>query len=262
MDRATHPIKFNRAGHGQPLLLIHGVGSCKEVWAPLVPLLTSTHEVIAVDVPGFGESEPLAPSQGADPVTFAKVLGDFLESQGLQNVHAVGNSMGGFIALEMARLGLVSRVTALSPGGFGTQLQRKITIGLLRAAGYGLRPISSQVDILVALPGVQRLSGSLFFADPNKLSKGEFTHALRMLAASPVFDKALSALAKAHFRGDTGVPTTIAWAEHDRVLPSNQLEHALQVVPNARGVTLKGCGHVPTFDDPEQIAALIKQGAA
>ncbi len=254
---AIQSIRFIREGEGPPLLLIHGVGSCKEVWAPLMPLLTPTHEVIAVDVPGFGESPPLAPSQGADPVTFAKVLGQFLQHHGLQDVHAVGNSMGGFIALEMAKLGLVTRVTALSPGGFGSKLQRQLTIGLLRAAGYAIRPLQSQIGAMLKIPGAQRLTGSLFFGDPMKLSREDYTHTLEALAASPVFDKALSALAKVHFRGETGVPTTIAWGEHDRLLPPNQLKHALKVVPNAQGAILKGCGHVPTYDDPGQIAELI-----
>lgn len=227
----------------------------------MLPFLVCNHDVIAVDVPGFGASPALPEMEGADPITFARVLGEFLHELGVENVHAVGNSMGGFIALEMAKLGLVSRVTALSPGGFGTRIQRHVTIGLLRAAGYAIRPLAPYIDKLAALPGAQRLGGRLFFGDPMKLSNAEFAHCIRMLAASPVFDKALSALAKAHFRGDTGVPTVIAWAEQDRLLPPSQLEHALQVVPNARGEVLKGCGHVPTYDDPEQIAKLINNAS-
>lgn len=261
MRASTHSICYLREGQGASLLLIHGVGSCKEVWAPLIPLLARNHDVIAVDVPGFGATPALPETEGADPITFARVLGEFVHELGLENVHAVGNSMGGFIVLEMAKLGLVSRVTALSPGGFGTRMQRRVTIGLLRAAGYALRPLSPYIDTLAALPGAQRLGGRLFFGDPMKMSSSEFVHAIRMLATSPVFDKALSALAKVNFRGDTDVPTVIAWAEQDRLLPPNQLEHALQVVPNALGEVLTGCGHVPTYDDPEQIVALINAPA-
>lgn len=257
MNFDIQSIKFTRSGQGRPVLLIHGVGSCKEVWAPLIPLLEANHEVVAVDVPGFGESCALPDSYAADPTTFANILGEFIAAQGLRNVHAVGNSMGGFIALEMAKLGLVSRVTALSPGGFGTRLQRQFAVVLLRATGYALRPIQSQIDALVKIPGFQRATGSLIFGDPMKLPRGGFAQALRALAQSPVFNKALTELAQAQFSGDTGVPTTIAWGERDRLLPPNQLKQALKRVPNAQGVILKGCGHVPTYDDPAQIAALI-----
>lgn len=256
---SKHSICYTRGGQGAPVLLIHGVGSCKEVWAPLLSLLVCDHDVIVVDVPGFGASPALPETDAADPITFARVLGEFVCELGLENVHVVGNSMGGLIALEMAKLGLASRVTALSPGGFGTRLQRRLTIGSLRVAGYGLRALAPYLDSLAVLPGAQRLGGRLFFGDPMKLSSADFTHALRMLAQSPVFDKALSALAHSYFQGDTGVPTVIAWGERDRLLSPNQLDQALSAVPNAVGITLQGCGHVPTWDGPAQIAALINQ---
>ena len=105
------------------MLLIHGTGGSLRVWDPVVPLLAARRTVISVDLPGFGASPPLMPSgPPPTPAGFAVVLADLLRQLGHSTAHVAGNSVGGWTALEMAKLGaarsVVARsVVALSPAG-------------------------------------------------------------------------------------------------------------------------------------------------
>src|SRR5690349_7795608 len=104
-------LEHTRTGSGPPILLMHGIGMDRTVWDPVVPLLAREHEVVAVDLPGFGTSAPLT---GA--VTVA-ALAAAVEELGLERPHAAGNSLGGGIALELGRRGSAASVCAISPIG-------------------------------------------------------------------------------------------------------------------------------------------------
>jgi pimeloyl-ACP methyl ester carboxylesterase len=94
-------IAFDSHGSGPPLVLLHGIGSRRAVWDPVVPALARERRVIAVDIPGFGDSPPngTAPTAGG----FAACLDDWFAEQGLGRPHVAGNSMGGAIALALAQ---------------------------------------------------------------------------------------------------------------------------------------------------------------
>src|SRR3954464_9053177 len=105
-----------RTGSGPPLLLLHGLGSCKEMWRPVVPMLARSHDVIAVDLPGFGASPP-----GAETVDgLADEIAAFLDALGLDAVRVAGNSMGGGLALALGARGRVASACAISPIGFAS----------------------------------------------------------------------------------------------------------------------------------------------
>ncbi len=107
-------LAYDRQGEGPPLLLVHGLGSCKEMWRPLLPALAREREVIAVDLPGFGASPP-----GPDTVEgLAEALSELAAGLGLERPHVAGNSLGGGVALTMGAAGTARTVCALSPIGF------------------------------------------------------------------------------------------------------------------------------------------------
>src|SRR5215218_8516885 len=120
-------LEHSRTGSGPPIVLIHGIGLDREVWDPLVPLLAHEHEVIAVDLPGFGASAPLA---GAPSV---EALAAAVEELGLERPHVAGNSLGGGIALELGRRGWARSVCAISPIGFAAGRERGYAQRTLRA---------------------------------------------------------------------------------------------------------------------------------
>src|SRR5918998_2659521 len=99
-------LHYEVRGAGDPLLLVHGTGSSLRVWNPVVDRLAARRTAIAVDLPGFGSSAPLTASgPPPTPAGFARVLSDLLRDLGHDTAHIAGNSVGGWTALEMARLG-------------------------------------------------------------------------------------------------------------------------------------------------------------
>lgn len=143
-------LAYDRVGTGEPLLLLHGIGHHRQAWDPVVDILATEREVIAVDLPGFGESSALPHGLPHDLTTTNAVLGAFCTALGLDRPHVAGNSLGGLLALELGRRDLVRSVTALSPAGFWTQAERRYAFGLLT----GMRRTARALP----LPLVERLS--------------------------------------------------------------------------------------------------------
>ena len=114
LSRLVH----DRTGSGAPVVLIHGIGHRRQAWDPVTDLLTERYEVIRPDLAGFGES-PAYPAR--TPYNMENACADLTANfaeWGIERPHVVGNSLGGAISLELARRGLVSSATALSPAGF------------------------------------------------------------------------------------------------------------------------------------------------
>ena len=107
-------LHHHREGEGQPLALLHGIGSRWQMWRPVLPALAAEHDVVALDLPGFGAS-PMPPAgtpAGVD--SLCALVADFLDELGLDRPHLAGNSLGGLIALELARRGRARSVCAIS----------------------------------------------------------------------------------------------------------------------------------------------------
>jgi pimeloyl-ACP methyl ester carboxylesterase len=98
-------LNYIRVGSGEPLLLIHPLGADIVVWEPVLERLATQRDVIAVDMPGFGASPALANGSEPTPTALAAAIGRFLDSLGLERVHVAGNSLGGWVAFELAKAG-------------------------------------------------------------------------------------------------------------------------------------------------------------
>src|SRR5215212_7471670 len=108
-------LAFHRRGEGPPLLLLHGLGGTRIVWDPVIEILAAEREVLAPDMPGFGASDPLSDPPTA--VNLAAAVARFCAEQGIERPHVGGNSLGAWVALEMAKQGAAASVTGLSPAG-------------------------------------------------------------------------------------------------------------------------------------------------
>src|SRR5947199_6284596 len=129
-------LAFDRTGDGDPLLLLHGTGSSRGVWKPVVPLLAREREVIVLDLPGHGDSPEIA-RIARTPIGYAPVVAETLDRLGLGSVDVAGNSMGGWTALELAKLGRARSVVALGPAGLWLKrspLSARATLWLLHHA--------------------------------------------------------------------------------------------------------------------------------
>jgi len=257
-------LNHHHAGNGPQLVLIHGIGSRWQVWEPVLPQLERQREVIAVDLPGFGASPMPPPGTPAGVESLTRLVAEFLDGLGIDRPHAAGNSLGGWIALELAKQGRVRSVTALSPAGFATPLEARFARASFEFTIRFARLLARRAERVAARPGLRTLTGWQFFARPRQVPPAAAAATMRAFAGAPWFDETLTAAASDAFTGgeQIQVPVTIAWAEKDRVLPPRQARRAAEAITNARSVTITGCGHVPTYDDPDQVARVIVDGSS
>ncbi|WP_227979234.1 alpha/beta fold hydrolase [Nocardia spumae] len=256
-------LNHHRAGTGAPLVLIHGVGSRWQVWEPIIETLAAGFDVIAVDLPGFGESAPL-PHTTVDTLTDA--LHAFLTEQGIERPHLAGNSMGGLIALNLGARGIARSVTAFSPIGFWSDAGRiwcQQALGRAATLGKGLR---SRLPAILGTPAGRTAFLSIVFGRPWALDTRTAVDTVDGVLRAPGFRPALASFDTAKLRdgGRLGrVPVTIAWGSRDILLTyRTQSRRARHWLPEARHVTLPGSGHTPFYDDPAGCAKIVLEQAA
>jgi pimeloyl-ACP methyl ester carboxylesterase len=256
-------LAYERTGSGDPLVLLHGIGHRRQAWYPVLDQLAESYDVVAVDLPGHGESTELL--DPALPVKDAlrRALETTFAELDLERPHLVGNSLGGLIALEAGQDGLARSVTALSPAGFwgGARdfLYVRALFGGVLAAARLAGPVAS--PLLATRVGRAAMFAWLHThpgAIDAELARGDFAN---LLHARPTIEQLFTA-AYPFAVSDTAVqvPTTIAWSERDHVLLPYQARRARQVLPDAHHVTLAGVGHVPMPDDPDLVVQTIRAG--
>jgi pimeloyl-ACP methyl ester carboxylesterase len=255
------PLNHVRRGSGPPLVLIHGIGSQWQMWVPVLDRVAREREVVAVDLPGFGESAPLPGRPTVERL--AAAVAEFVDGLGLGGAHAAGNSLGGGVALAMARLGAARSACVLSPAGFGNMREGTYARALLLASRRGAQRFARRADAPCGTAVGRTLAFWHLAARPWRIPPDEAAGAMRNLARSPAFEATLEALREHSFGGPApDCPTTVAWGEKDRLLLySRQSARARRLLPDARHVTLDGCGHVPTWDDPDQVARVLLEGS-
>ncbi len=254
-------INYHREGEGPPLVLLHGVGHHWQAWRPVIELLVDEFDVIACDSPGFGRSSPL--SAGIEPTipAYADAFEWFLAELGLERPHVAGSSMGGAIALELARGRAVRSVSAFSPAGFWTVPERRYCQQSLRIPMRTPRALRPAIEALARTPSGRTALFWQTFGYPTRMPAEEAVDTLRDVWASPAMAGTLDAFGRYSFAGGEqlrSTPVTIAWGRRDWLLPYRlQAPRARAMLPWATHVTL-GAGHIPFFDDPAAVAAVIR----
>lgn len=240
-----------RGGSGEPLVLIHPLGAELVVWEPVLDRLARDRDVIAVDLPGFGGSRPLSNGAAATPRMLARSVASFLDELGLGRVHVAGNSLGGWVALELAKANRALSVAGLCTAGFWRRPLGPRPGRDIRRVGRALLPV---LPALLRSASGRRLVLRGSVARPERVPPHAATRLVRSYLSSPGYEGANSAMRAEVFAGveDIRVPVTLAWAEQDRVVARPRTR-----VPDWRTVILHGCGHIPTWDDPDQVARLL-----
>jgi pimeloyl-ACP methyl ester carboxylesterase len=255
-------LAYERLGSGPPLVLLHGVGHRRQAWGAVLDRLTPHRDVIAVDLPGHGESPPL--DEGL-PILDA-LLGPvraLLDDLGVARPHVAGNSLGGRLALEAAVAGWAASATALSPAGFWRTSREattaKAAFAVMEAAGSRLRRFGPALSRhtagrAVVYAGIVSRPSRM----PAEQALGDMT---AFLAAHDTVQVVLAQLTAFNGQVPAGIPVTIAWGTKDRLLRPRQVLVAKQRLPRARIRPLPGCGHVPMTDDPALVADVLLQGS-
>ncbi|GAA5047592.1 alpha/beta fold hydrolase [Nocardia callitridis] len=239
-------------------MLVHGIGSRWQVWEPIIDTLATTFEVIAVDLPGFGESEPLA---GTTVDALTDALAEFLAAEGITRPHLVGNSMGGLIALQLGARGLARSVTAFSPIGFWHTAGRVWCQQSLGKSVVLAGLLDRTLPTILGTAVGRTVFLGLVFGKPWAVGKQIAADTARVAAAAPGFGAALASFRDAELREPgalADIPVTVAWGNRDILLTyRTQHRRAQAALPGARHLTLRGSGHTPFYDDPSACAAAV-----
>jgi pimeloyl-ACP methyl ester carboxylesterase len=250
-------LVYERRGVGEPLVLLHGIGHHWGAWLPVLDRLAEVHDVIAIDLPGFGRSPMPAADLPHDMPRLVSDIAAFFTTLGLERPHVAGNSLGGAIALELAATGQVASATALSPAGFCTPGQLRWAVNVLRFHRYAAYLPEPMKRRLLAVESLRAMSFGMLLARPRRISADAALADSLALRNGRAFEAVARAGLRYRFRGAPSVPVTVAWGTRDRILPYRQAALARHLLPQARHVDLDGCGHVPMHDDPELVTSVI-----
>ncbi|MDT4936476.1 MAG: hypothetical protein QOG80_147 [Pseudonocardiales bacterium] len=256
-------LAFERHGSGEPLVLVHGVTHRRQAWYPVLDRLTEHREVILVDLPGHGESDPLCTDGLPVAAALRRDFRQFLADQQLDRPHVAGNSLGGRVALEAGAAGDARSVTALSPAGFWrTDAEFAHTRNIFTTAARLSERLGRQGRLLPRSRAGRSIMYGLLMAHPLRVSADQALGDYRGFGyARPALGALLAAAAPFTEQIPLDVPVTVAWAARDMVLPTWQAAVAKRALPHAEHILMRGVGHVPMSDDPDLVAQVLLQGS-
>lgn len=254
-------------GSGSALLLLHGIGGSWHIWKPVLKALEQRHRVYALTLPGHCEGPDCAIDGDATVGGLADQIIQMMAARGVTSAHVAGNSLGGWLSIELARRGFARSVTALSPAGGWS---RRIDFERLRRRFrifFALMPII----LFLASPflrfaGFRKALGKETMEHADRMPADEFRYSLRAMVKSRAFLGLLRTLGRDGPVGALGpvrVPVRIAWSEFDRVIPFETFGvHIMNSIAGAEKTVVRGAGHVPMYDEPEQVVAQILEVTA
>lgn len=252
-------LSFTRQGSGPPLLLLHGAGSSGRAWSTVTRRLAQRYDVLAPDLPGFGQS-PALWDTAPDVPALADAVADWLKKIRVERPHIVGNSLGGGVAIELWMRRAAQSVTVLSPIGFWSSAEfiyAQQAIKHAYAVANQLRPL---IPLIIKSTAASALTG-LFYAKTSQLETEYLVDAIEdMLDAAPTLFETVDATRRYQVgRYQTDTPLTIAWGAEDRLLIGQQHQRARNRIFGARHMLLPGCGHVCMADDPALVIRTINE---
>jgi pimeloyl-ACP methyl ester carboxylesterase len=250
-----------RAGSGTPLVLLHGLTGSWRIWRPVIPLLRDHHDVFVPSLAGHRGGPVL--ETGASIGSLTDALERTLDEAGIDTAHVAGNSLGGWLALELVRRGRARSVVALSPAGAWASPRelRRVSRMFLTAARVTPR-ILPRIGWLTRRPRGRRLLLRQVMERGDRIPAADAAELFADYAACSIVEALIATFGReGGFRGDLAdadVPIRIAWAQLDRTIPFAGYGRPMaDLIPSAEVTTLPGVGHVPMYDDPALVARTI-----
>lgn len=252
-------LNFQRSGAGEPLVLVHGIGGELCVWEPVLEPLAERMDVIALDLPGFGRSAPLAEGVTPTPKALAQAVVRLMDELGIQSAHLAGNSLGGWICLELGKTPRARSVTALCPAGLWGGPLRRVGAPARGRAHQVAQRVRPALPLLMLSRRARRLALAHVVADPDRVPYRAAWRMVSSYARATAYDATNVAMQENHFTGPerVRVPLSVGFGEFDQLIRPVRL-----TVPGARTVVLRGCGHIPMWDRPDLVIDLISETAS
>jgi pimeloyl-ACP methyl ester carboxylesterase len=260
-----HDVVFRRAGSGEVIVLVHGLAGSSSTWKDVMPTLVETHDVIAPDLLGHGESaKPMGDySLGAH----ASGLRDLLATLDVSSATLIGHSFGGGVAMQFAYQypELCDRLVLVASGGLGRDVSWLLRLGTLPFSEYAMplvfsrrvaeggNRIGERLDRLGwQSPGLREWWRS-YSSLANAENRRAFVRTIRTVI--DVGGQTVSALDRIDLASN--LPTLIVWGDHDQVIPVAHAEVAHEAIAGSRLCILPGVGHFPHTEVPEQFLAVV-----
>jgi pimeloyl-ACP methyl ester carboxylesterase len=253
--RSATTLVRHRVGAGEPLVLLHGVGESTVGWRPIREALSREYDVIALDLPGFGDSPPLPAQIEPTAAALADAVELDMDVLGVDDFHVAGYSLGARVALELASRRRVRSVVAIAPDGLGTPPER-IYQAMALMSGRSLATLLAPIATQLTATGAGR---TLFFgmerSQPWRLTADDARHLLLNFANAPAYQETVRASmhdvpVRLH---RINCPVLIMQGTADPLVPM-QSPRFLAFVPHAQLRWLPGLSHVPISDDPALVA--------
>jgi pimeloyl-ACP methyl ester carboxylesterase len=257
-----------RQGKGPPLVLLHGILGSETMWHRVVPLVAPHHDTIALTALGHRGGRPAT----RRPALLAHLVDDVahtLDELRIERAHFAGNSLGGWMSLELARRGRALSVCALSPAGCwpppadGEQGRDSRPAAALKAAIRDIRMGRPLVPFMVRSSRFRRWAMRLNAVHGDRLRPEEMVKMADDVLGCTVGGDLLRTGEALAPLDPLPCPVVVAWSERDRLLPLKVFgTRAKELMPAARFTILPGVGHVPMFDSPELVAKTILESTA
>lgn len=266
-------IFHRRTGRGDPIVLVHGIAHSSQAWEHVVPALAERYEVVAIDLPGCGESDK--PDTDYSLGAQATAVRYVLDTLGLDLVTVIGHSLGGGIAMTLAYQypERVGRLGLISSAGLGRDLHP-----LFRVATLPVLPERTMRVLFhpaMRLPrnllgqALSRAAGDPFFYRP-KAHRKEFEELLKGLEAPGAQRAFLATLRSASNYSGQAIsaldrltlaqfPVLIVWGKYDRVFPIAHARRAHQEIPHAQVTIIDNCGHFPQLEATKPFTRLLRR---
>jgi pimeloyl-ACP methyl ester carboxylesterase len=260
-----------RAGEGEPLVLIHGFTATWRCWLPVLGELVPRFEVIAPTLHGHdGGTELPAHDEPHSIARAADFLEEHLDALGVGTAHLAGNSLGGALALELAKRGRARSVVGISPAGGARPGDTAASKRVIKVFTRMQTTTSKSLNFLpkvMARPGLRRLALRDVMTRGHQVPAAEAVALARSSVRCAIVEDVYAVLragdAHLHDLDKIDVPVLITWGDKDRILPIDS--HSPRLREEIRGVEFRvtpGLGHTPMWDDPGLIASTIADFAA
>jgi len=245
-----------------PLVLIHGLGSAATVFKPIIPALLKDFRVITVDLPGHGQS-PFVKGFPMDPQSLGHAIFDSIKSNyGIESFHVAGNSLGGWIALEMAasQPDRILSVTGLAPAGLW--LEPATSRSPSEARSYLLaKAFNPLIKTALRIKSLRKIGFETVSPRWQELSYETCYDASMAMTHCkgyfPAWDGMLNRRFDSHI--PQRVPVTILFGDTDNTLPLDGSQERSLAPAQAKWLILDSCGHAPMWDHPEAVVRIIKE---
>jgi pimeloyl-ACP methyl ester carboxylesterase len=252
-------------GSGLPVVFIHGLSGSWQNWLEQLPVFARDHRVIAFDLPGFGASE--MPRERITISGYGRFVDALLDELGVSSAAVVGNSMGGFIGIEIAIRfpERIERLVLVSAAGLSIEyLRNERALAVLGALGNRLAAysgwVASRSDALARRPVARRAIFGIVAHRPDRLPSPLVAEQVRG-SGKPAFIPALDALTDYPIRdrlGEIACPTLIVWGAEDKLVPARDADEFARLIPNSRKVVWAQTGHVAMLERPGAFNALVQ----